>query len=373
MLIVYDTSNFVDYPIGGQLTSVRNFLKYLVESRADIASNTLLVGVTLFEEEIGKVRSVSIDGCSFSFLPVALAERDQNNTRGSLRLRYMLGLVKHLGVINNTEPIVNYIHTPEAYLPAKLITGADVFVFSHGSFLDMKDNLRFYKGSAIASLFQCYLHFIIRKSKGIFVLDGDTFTRYKEMGARVHLARNSIVTHDEWLERSVDAYAIDVLFVGRLSAVKNIEPIINACESECRIRSLRIAGAGEQFDHLRSLAKKKTEFLGGLNRDQVEDEIRHADVLVMNSIHEGVPMAVLEAMSLSLPVISTDVGGISEVVNFGVGGLSTDGTARSIRKAVLEIADNYRYYSIGAYRQSLGYSYRSVNAEILEVLLGEEG
>lgn len=373
MLVVYDTSNFVDYPIGGQLTSVRNFLKYLAESRPEIASNTLLVGVGLFKEEVGRVSSVSMDGFSFSFLPVALAERDQNNTKGSLRLRYMLGLMRHLGDIDKSEPIVNYIHTPEAYLPAKLITGEDVFVFSHGSFLDMKDNLRFYKGSFIASLFQRYLHFVIRKAKGIFVLDSDTFAKYKEMGAKVHLARNSIVTHGEWLKRSVDANAINVLFVGRLSAVKNIEPIIEACESESRIRSLRIAGAGEQFNYLCSLAKEKTKFLGGLSRDQVENEMRCADVLVMNSIHEGVPMAVLEAMSLSLPIISTDVGGISEVVNFGVGGLSTDGTPGSIGKAIVEVASNYCNYSIGAYKQSLGYSYASVNAEILEVLFKEEG
>ena len=61
-LIFYDTSNFIDYPVGGQLTSIRNFLRFLKENFPEHSEDILLVGVTTDPEEVGKLSSVSLDG-----------------------------------------------------------------------------------------------------------------------------------------------------------------------------------------------------------------------------------------------------------------------------------------------------------------------
>ncbi len=50
-LIVFDTSNFTDFPIGGQLTSERSFLRYLAEFCPETEGHVLLVGAGKREEE----------------------------------------------------------------------------------------------------------------------------------------------------------------------------------------------------------------------------------------------------------------------------------------------------------------------------------
>ena len=86
--------------------------------------------------------------------------------------------------------------------------------------------------------------------------------------------------------------------------------------------SLQVVGDGEQGGALRQLAKeldpqgKVISMCGAVPPSAVSAFMENADILVMNSAFEGVPMTILEALSCGLPVISTDVGGIGEAVCF---------------------------------------------------------
>ena len=57
-LIIFDTSNFRDYPVGGQITSVKNFMKYIGEYYPQKVNNILLVGVSTSIEDVGKVKNI---------------------------------------------------------------------------------------------------------------------------------------------------------------------------------------------------------------------------------------------------------------------------------------------------------------------------
>lgn len=67
------------------------------------------------------------------------------------------------------------------------------------------------------------------------------------------------------------------------------------------------------------LGADRLRFLGA--RTDVPDLLRAADVFVLSSRIEGLPLSVLEAMAASLPVVSTAVGGIPEIVEHDVHGL----------------------------------------------------
>lgn len=88
-----------------------------------------------------------------------------------------------------------------------------------------------------------------------------------------------------------------------------------------------IVGDGPMKDQLinriRELNLSERIFLVGL-KEEVRPYLAAMDVYMMSSVFEGLPVALLEAMSMGLPVASTNAGGIKEVVRDGIDGLLCD-------------------------------------------------
>ncbi len=68
------------------------------------------------------------------------------------------------------------------------------------------------------------------------------------------------------------------------------------------------------YKRFQSNCKDQITFIGKLPFDEVKDLIKNADILLLSSVEEGIANVVLEAMALGTLVISTDCGGMSEVV-----------------------------------------------------------
>jgi glycosyltransferase involved in cell wall biosynthesis len=82
-------------------------------------------------------------------------------------------------------------------------------------------------------------------------------------------------------------------------------------------------------------------YLLGTRQDVVE-LLRLADVFVMTSLWEGLPIALLEAMSVGKPVVATSVGGIPNVVIHGENGLLVPpgGGPSTMASAILYLLDH---------------------------------
>ena len=370
-LIFYDTSNFIDYPVGGQLTSIRNFLRFLKENFPEHSEDILLVGVTTDPEEVGKRSSVSLDGIKYPFLAVTQATVNLGEVKKSLRLEYMKGIWKYRKIIRIQRKDCNYIHTPEAFGAVRLIRpGAVCYVFSHGTYKDMWQRVRFFKKAPlIRKAFQKFLMHVIKKSTAVFVLEKETQEDYQNYNKRIVHVGNSIVCHP-YEERSLHESRIRFLYAGRLSKVKNVGPSIEAAKTWQRECELRILGDGEEREYLKGIAgnSERIVFAGAVSPQKVQEIMRESDVLVMNSTFEGIPMIILEAISLGVPVITTDVGGIKEVLTYGQDSEMTDGTVKQIQEAMEKICADYDRYSRNAYEKSLQFDYRKVNRTIFSVL-----
>ncbi|UCE37896.1 MAG: glycosyltransferase family 4 protein [Thermoplasmata archaeon] len=112
-----------------------------------------------------------------------------------------------------------------------------------------------------------------------------------------------------------------ILYVGRFSKVKGIDLIIRAfldLNKEVPDVDLVLVGQGEEEGRLRelisSLRVKNVHFLRTLPHEDVPNILNCADVLAMASYTEGLPTILLEALACGLPVVSTDVGDIGNVV-----------------------------------------------------------
>lgn len=135
-------------------------------------------------------------------------------------------------------------------------------------------------------------------------------------------------------------------FMGELSERKGIKDLIHAfAKSENENARLLVAGNGN-FNSLAALCNElnitdKVEFLGWINKDQKLDLLARTDVVVLPSYAEGLPMSILEAMSVGLPVITTPVGAVEDAITHNEHGLLVQpGNIEQITAALSELAQN---------------------------------
>lgn len=370
-LLLYDTSNFVNLPIGGQLTSISNFLKYLSETHKEILENMILIGVSEYQDKIGKMGKVCIHGIEVDFFPVALVETDLSHTQKSLRLAYVKGLLRYGRKLGIRGKDCNYIHTPEAFAAIKFLNPfAKCAVFSHGSFFNMEKGFRFFqKNTLIKKGFMAYICYLLRKAKILFVLDEDSEKAYLPFNKKVVRVYNSIVPNKKvWEEKD---FRGNLVFVGRLSREKRVTTIIQAVQGMEEEYNLTIIGDGEEYENLIPYANNRIHFTGAILPSEVKKRLEEVDILIMNSTLEGIPMTILEALSYGIPVVTTDVGGIGTVLRYGIDSEKTDGTDLSIKNAVIKMAKDYKSYSKAAFEQSKEFDYRNINKHILQELAKE--
>jgi glycosyltransferase involved in cell wall biosynthesis len=117
---------------------------------------------------------------------------------------------------------------------------------------------------------------------------------------------------------------LEVVSVGRLAAMKGFPVLIDAVASLQEPVRLTLVGDGPDGDALREQAASAgadVTFAGALGADEVTGVLRRADVFCLPSFAEGVPVVLMEAMASGLPVVTTSVMGIPELVRDGVSGV----------------------------------------------------
>jgi glycosyltransferase involved in cell wall biosynthesis len=112
---------------------------------------------------------------------------------------------------------------------------------------------------------------------------------------------------------------------------------------------LRLAGDGPSRAQLDRLARDlgvvdRVHFLGYMGEDAINKELRAADLFVLPSFVEGVPVSAMEAMAMGVPVIATNIGATSELVEDRKTGLLVrPSDAEALAEAVIMLIRDYDF------------------------------
>ena len=135
-----------------------------------------------------------------------------------------------------------------------------------------------------------------------------------------------------------------LLFVGRLTQVKRPDRLIetmNILLKRVPEAVLVIAGGGEQLEKTRLDASPlgdSVHFLGWCA--EITDLYAAADVAVICSDNEGMPVTLIEAALVGVPAVATDVGSVREVVVDGETGLLVEPTAEAVAEGVVRLFED---------------------------------
>ncbi|MCP4004325.1 MAG: glycosyltransferase family 4 protein [bacterium] len=134
---------------------------------------------------------------------------------------------------------------------------------------------------------------------------------------------------DDFVARTHVGIATRLLFVGRLAPIKGLSVLIEAFSrlaAEHPEISLDIVGDGPSRAEIEQLIadrgfSERIRLLGYRSEEEVGELLKEAEIFVMASFAEGVPVVLMEAMAAGVPCLATRVAGIPELIEDGKSGL----------------------------------------------------
>lgn len=179
---------------------------------------------------------------------------------------------------------------------------------------------------------------IVKKSIRMFINNSDCVICLSEMWKRFFTSNfnpkrieivPNIIDYPTINKRHKESSVLNFLFLGQIGSRKGIFDLLevlskNKGKYNGKIK-LTIGGNGET-DKLKTIIKEKqieglVEFIGWVTNEKKINCLQTADIYILPSYNEGLPISILEAMSYGQAIIATNVGGIPEIVIPGRNGV----------------------------------------------------
>lgn len=303
--------------VGGGITYVHNLIKYLLDSGNEV----LLFGVELSENR-------TFNHPNFKFIPVL---KGTDNW-----WKFILHLNQAIKSTDVPESCLIHTHHPLVMYPFihNLPKNPKVCTF-HGITLDWVQVNYSYIYKLIRPI---YTHIELKVINNVDIIT--TAGAYPKIGLESRYSgldlSNKIIVIPSGVDLDkfkpmdkcklrkkygLDYYSNVILFLGRLSEQKNLNLLFRSfslVQNTLENSVLVIVGRGELEEDLKQLVKKmalkNVVFTGEVKPEEVPELLNCADVFALTSWYEASPTVVKESLACGIPVISTKVGDVSDII-----------------------------------------------------------
>lgn len=162
------------------------------------------------------------------------------------------------------------------------------------------------------------------------------------------------------LENKKENKEIVFVTVGNLNRLKGYDILINAFAEIVQTNKnvvLKIVGQGEEFSGIQRLTKKlklakNIQFSGYKTKQELLAIYQNADVFISSSRFESFGVVIIEALSCGLPIVVTNSGGPSDIVNNQNGYLAENENANSLQAKIQLMIDNLANFDVHIIREN---------------------
>ncbi|NLY08800.1 MAG: glycosyltransferase [Tissierellia bacterium] len=192
--------------------------------------------------------------------------------------------------------------------------------------------------------------FAVKRAKKLIVVSESCLSQYifkKQIEEKTIHLRNIVYTPriERLFTKDPLNYKFDFAYIGRISYPKNPERVARVASSVlklCPDAKFGVIGDGELRSEMEVVFRKegvieRVVFTGNLPYPY--KALKQAKCMLMCSRYEGTPIVALEAMTLGVPIVSTPVDGLNEIISDGFNGYLSDDDAR-LCSSVVELIVN---------------------------------
>jgi glycosyltransferase involved in cell wall biosynthesis len=190
---------------------------------------------------------------------------------------------------------------------------------------------------------------VLKKCDAVIALS-ESWKKYFEEclnAPNVHVI-NNVIPLPKVMPTYSQEKCVKFLFLGYLGVRKGIYDLLEAISSHILNLENRalfyVGGNGETAEVQQYIAEKGlcnvVKFCGWVSGDEKVKLLNESDVYVLPSYNEGLPISILEAMSYGMPIITSNVGGIPEIVNEDNGIIVEPGNKQQIYEAICSMLNN---------------------------------
>lgn len=300
-------------------------------------------------------------------------------SRIPMRLKALYAYTRYQKRILNNGIDILYVHSPEICLPFLYLNKNIPVIYHQHGFSNALHSSKYSYGEAkiFRKFFDLALWLIHKKANWIIAIDPIGLQQAAANGAenKTTLIMNAVDMNHFRPDRQMridarkrfglkdDEFAI--INAGRIEKQKGIQRIfkcIPILKAEGINFHIFCAGDGTYKTHLLDFLKTNhyeeyVTFLGRVSHEDLPFYYNMADIFVLPSEKEGVPMAILEAIACGTPTVANNVGGIPGFLQDGVNGMLLYGdlSPTNITSAILQVFHrNYDRSEVSNTIKSLG-------------------